>query len=36
MAGTVNAACALGLMDAGRLEVGLDADFLVLEGRRLA
>ena len=32
IAGTVNAACALGLMDAGRLEVGLAADFLVLEG----
>jgi imidazolonepropionase len=32
VAGTVNAACALGLMDAGRLEVGLAADFLVLEG----
>jgi imidazolonepropionase len=32
VAGTVNAACALGLMDAGRIEVGLDADFLVLEG----
>jgi imidazolonepropionase len=33
VAGTVNAACALGLADAGRLEVGLQADFLVLEGR---
>jgi imidazolonepropionase len=32
VAGTVNAACALGLVDAGRIEVGLDADFLVLEG----
>ncbi len=32
VAGTVNAACALGLTDTGRLEVGLDADFLVLEG----
>jgi imidazolonepropionase len=32
IAGTVNAACALGLLDAGRLEVGLAADFLVLEG----
>jgi imidazolonepropionase len=32
VAGTVNAACALGLADAGRLEVGLQADFLVLEG----
>jgi imidazolonepropionase len=31
-AGTVNAGCALDLMDTGRLEVGLDADFLVLEG----
>jgi imidazolonepropionase len=32
MAGTVNAACALGLSDAGRIEAGLPADFLVLEG----
>jgi imidazolonepropionase len=32
VAGTVNAACALGLADAGRLEVGVQADFLVLEG----
>jgi imidazolonepropionase len=32
VAGTVNAACALGLADAGRLEAGLQADFLVLEG----
>ncbi|WP_035347981.1 imidazolonepropionase [Edaphobacter aggregans] len=32
VAGTVNAACALGLADTGRLEVGLQADFLVLEG----
>ena len=32
VAGTVNAACALGLVDTGRLEVGLQADFLVLEG----
>jgi imidazolonepropionase len=31
IAGTVNAACALGLSDAGRVEVGLPADFLVLE-----
>jgi imidazolonepropionase len=31
VAGTVNAACALGLVDAGRLEVGCVADFLVLE-----
>ncbi len=30
VAGTVNAACALGLTDAGRLEVGCPADFLVL------
>jgi imidazolonepropionase len=30
VAGTVNAACALGLSDAGRIEVGLPADFLVL------
>jgi imidazolonepropionase len=29
-AGTVNAACALGLTDVGRLEVGCSADFLVL------
>ena len=32
VAGTVNAACALGLGDRGRLEVGCVADFLVLEG----
>ena len=31
VAGTVNAACALGLDDRGRLEVGCVADFLVLE-----
>lgn len=31
VAGTINAACALGLSDAGRLEPGLPADFLVLE-----
>ncbi len=31
IAGTVNAACALGLSDAGRIEAGLPADFLVLE-----
>jgi imidazolonepropionase len=31
VAGTVNAACALGLSDAGRIEPGLPADFLVLE-----
>lgn len=32
-AGTVNAACALGIKDAGRIEKGLPADFLVLEDR---
>jgi imidazolonepropionase len=32
VAGTVNASCALGLVDGGRLEEGLPADFLVLEG----
>ena len=32
VAGTVNAACALGLRDAGRLEVGCPADLLVLHG----
>jgi imidazolonepropionase len=32
VAGTVNAACALGLKDAGRLEVGCRADLLVLHG----
>ena len=32
IAGTVNAACAVGLIDAGRIETGLEADFLVLEG----
>ena len=31
VAGTVNAACALGLADRGRLEVGCAADFLVLQ-----
>ena len=31
VAGTVNAACALGLADRGRLEVGCVADFLVLQ-----
>jgi imidazolonepropionase len=31
IAGTVNAACALGLADVGRLETGSAADFLVLE-----
>lgn len=30
VAGTINAACALGLADAGRIEPGLPADFLVL------
>ena len=33
VAGSVNAACALGLRDAGRIEPGLPADFLVLQGR---
>jgi imidazolonepropionase len=33
VAGTVNAACALGLEDAGRIEAGLTADFVVLEDR---
>jgi imidazolonepropionase len=33
VAGTVNAACALGLDDAGRIEAGQRADFLVLEDR---
>jgi imidazolonepropionase len=32
VAGTVNAACALGLKDRGRLEAGCVADFLVLNG----
>ena len=32
-AGTVNAACALGLIDTGRLEPGLRADLSVLQGR---
>lgn len=32
VAGTVNAAAALGLSDAGRIEPGLPADFLVLHG----
>jgi imidazolonepropionase len=31
VAGTVNAACALGIKDAGRLEAGCPADFLVLQ-----
>jgi imidazolonepropionase len=33
VAGTVNAACALGLQNIGRLEPGCAADFGVLEGR---
>jgi imidazolonepropionase len=33
VAGTVNAACALGIKDAGRLETGCAADFLVLQSR---
>jgi imidazolonepropionase len=33
IAGTVNAACALGLTDTGRLEPGMRADLLVLEDR---
>jgi imidazolonepropionase len=33
VAGTVNAACALGLSDRGRLEAGCLADFLVLDAR---
>lgn len=32
VAGTINAACALGLEKTGRLEVGCPADFLVLHG----
>jgi imidazolonepropionase len=32
VAGTINAACALGLSDAGRLEVGSPADLLILQG----
>jgi len=32
VAGTVNAACALGLTDTGRIEAGCRANFLVLEG----
>jgi imidazolonepropionase len=31
VAGTINAACALGISDAGRIEAGLPADFVVLE-----
>ncbi len=33
VAGTLNAACALGLNDRGRLEAGCLADFVVLQGR---
>jgi imidazolonepropionase len=33
VAGTVNAAHALGLMDAGRIEAGAQADFVVLQSR---
>ncbi len=33
VAGTVNAACALGLTDTGRIEAGCRADFLVLHGK---
>jgi imidazolonepropionase len=33
VAGTVNAACALGLADAGTIKIGARADFLVLEDR---
>ena len=33
VAGTINAACALGLKDAGRLETGCAADLLVLQSR---
>jgi imidazolonepropionase len=33
VAGTVNAAAALGLENAGRIEAGLPADFVVLKGR---
>jgi imidazolonepropionase len=32
VAGTVNAACALGLSDCGRIEMGACADFVVLDG----
>jgi imidazolonepropionase len=32
VAGTANAACALGLSDAGRIEPGLPGDFLILTG----
>lgn len=32
VAGTVNAACALGLVNTGRLEAGCAADFLILRG----
>jgi imidazolonepropionase len=33
VAGTVNAACGLGLCDRGRLEAGCLADFVVLRGK---
>ncbi len=33
LAGTINAACALGIKDAGRLDPECPADFLVLQGR---
>ena len=33
IAGTANAACALGLLDVGRIEAGLRADFLILKSQ---
>ena len=33
VAGTANAACALGLKDVGRIEAGLRADFLILKSQ---
>jgi len=33
IAGTANAACALGLSDVGRIEAGLRADFLILKSQ---
>ena len=33
VAGTLNAACALGVSDCGRLEPGCLADFVVLHGK---
>lgn len=33
VAGTTNAACALGLVDVGRIEAGMRADFLILKGQ---